>query len=151
MPCKDLSGEIFGNLIVVDRERDPKYRIQDAAVWYCLCECGGFKRTTTYGLTVKGISDCGCVCKDRGNRKLALIGQDFGYLRVIKAIKNIKGRTAWMTQCECGRYRAVLTSLLTSGKITHCGCKKTFKGGRRPDYVYEEIEGMCKIPRKQGG
>ena len=149
MPTVDLSDRIFGKLVVVDREYDPRYKRQQAAVWYCVCECGGFKRVTTHGLTKRGISDCGCE-RDMPERRDDLQGQIFGKLTVLFRTENVKGRTAWITQCECGTYRKVLSSLLKAGKVACCGCTKTGKAGRKPMYTYDHIGEVCRIPRIEG-
>jgi hypothetical protein len=63
-----------------------------------------------------------------------LTGERFGLLRVVKLYRRKKERTFpghynyWSCRCKCGGYKLVITSRLTSGEVTHCGCKR--KPGR---------------------
>ena len=53
-----------------------------------------------------------------------LIGQKFGRLTVIK-FKEIDKKTRqkiWLCQCDCGNEKEVITSYLTSGDTSSCGC-----------------------------
>ena len=53
-----------------------------------------------------------------------LTGQKFGRLKVIKQIGiNSKNRQKiWLCKCDCGNEKQVVTSYLTSGDTTSCGC-----------------------------
>ena len=149
MTILDLTDRVFGKLIVVDRELDPKYKKGYAAVWYCLCECGGFRRVTTPCLLHRGVNHCGeCEKPNPGRIKTSLVGKRCGKLTALFQAESIKGRTAWMCQCDCGNYRKVLTHVFVGKKVYSCGCTNTGKGGRRQKYFYEQIEGVCRIDRK---
>lgn len=58
-------------------------------------------------------------------RKLRLIdltGRQFGKLTVIsRAPENIRGKPAWVCQCECGNTKTIAGSALKSGQKS-CGC-----------------------------
>ena len=52
-----------------------------------------------------------------------LTGQKFGELTVIQRAENdIKGRTQWLCQCDCGKQKIIRGSSLTSGNTKSCGC-----------------------------
>lgn len=51
-----------------------------------------------------------------------LTGKTFGYLTVLNSTR-INNRFGWHCQCICGKTKDVITSNLTSGKVTSCGCK----------------------------
>ena len=53
-----------------------------------------------------------------------LVGQQFGYLTVIREDKDNfkKDHIYWECKCTCGKRRSLQTYQLTSGKVTSCGC-----------------------------
>lgn len=55
-------------------------------------------------------------------KKLDLTGQRFGKLAVIAPAGNIRGRTAWLCQCDCGNQVLVKTYHLRDGHTSSCGC-----------------------------
>ena len=147
----DLSDRIFGKLIVIDRERDPKYipEKQRSAWWYCLCECGGFKRVPTYRLTKGIITHCGC---EKGRDRLDIRGNTYGELTVLFPSEDVPGKnvTTWMTQCSCGRYRRVRTTILRANRAKSCGVCKPHPNVRPSlDNVFEEIGEVCRIGGKE--
>lgn len=57
-------------------------------------------------------------------KKIDLTGQRFGSLTVLnEAVERIRGRVAWMCQCECGDIVAVPSDSLRSGNSKSCGCR----------------------------
>jgi hypothetical protein len=63
---KDLTGQVFGNLIVIDYSHTDKY-----AYWNCKCGCGNEKKIkSTYLIERENIS-CGCL--HRGYREFGTI------------------------------------------------------------------------------
>ena len=54
---KDLTGLHFGRLTVTHRNGSLK---NGAAVWHCVCECGGEKDVSTAHLTGGFVQSCGC-------------------------------------------------------------------------------------------
>lgn len=57
-------------------------------------------------------------------KKINLLGQRFGKLKVIAPAENHKGRTAWLCQCDCGNQKIITTKLLRDGTTKSCGCLK---------------------------
>lgn len=55
---KDLTGLHFGRLTVTHRNGSLK---NGAAVWHCVCECGGEKDVSTAHLTGGFVQSCGCL------------------------------------------------------------------------------------------
>ena len=51
-----------------------------------------------------------------------LVNQKFNKLLVIEPCENIKGRTAWLCQCDCGNVVKVWSKSLKSGNTKSCGC-----------------------------
>ena len=138
----NLEDQFFGKLIVIDRERDPEYIIKGSATWYCLCDCGRFKRASTHQLLAGITRHCGCV-----QSRLNLTGNRYNKLTALfpgQHIENTRSATTWICQCDCGRYRRIHTSVLQSGKAKSCGhCDG--RRHRKSKEVFEHIEGVCRI------
>ena len=60
---KDLTGQKFGRLTVIERAGSDK---QNKAVWICKCECGNITKPIPSDKLISGnTSSCGCLQKDR--------------------------------------------------------------------------------------
>lgn len=74
------------------------------------------------------------------NNAYALAGETFGDLTVLyksKDQKCYKNRgVLWHCRCSCGNECDVLSTLLVTGRKTHCGCKSS------PSYYYVDISGQ---------
>ncbi len=121
---KDLTGETFGKLTVLEKtnERDGRY-----IVWNCRCVCGNEIRVSSKKLQRGTLTSCGCdgrKARKRGAPLIDLTGQRFGDLVVIRRAESVKGKTMWLCRCDCGKEKVVAKQLLTSGIVTDCGCKK---------------------------
>lgn len=57
-------------------------------------------------------------------KKENLLNQKFGKLTVIAPAENIKGRTAWLCLCDCGKQVVVTSKSLKDGNTRSCGCLK---------------------------
>ena len=55
-------------------------------------------------------------------KALSIEGKKFGKLTVVKRSGSIRKKAAWLCACECGAESTVVSSNLTSGKTTSCGC-----------------------------
>lgn len=133
----DLTDHIFGKLVVVDRERDPRKipeQYKHHKVWYCLCECGEPKWATTGHLTKGRVKSCGCSLRKKFV-KYDITNQRFGKLTALERSEKIGNKTAWLCRCDCGLHRKVRLAALRKGEITSCGCDKPNKRGRRA-YVF---------------
>ena len=63
-----------------------------------------------------------------------VIGRSYGMLRVVDELpprirKNNRARRYFVCLCECGGYKTSSWDNLSSGAITHCGCKSPRHGG----------------------
>lgn len=67
---KDLTGQRFGRLVVLDRIPPGEHR---RTRWRCLCDCGREKVTDTNKLTSGNTRSCGCLRRGQmGNKALVL-------------------------------------------------------------------------------
>jgi len=118
---KDLTGQTFGLLYVIERAEDTK---PGRPAWHCQCECGNITTvTSTALLKTGGTKSCGCLRKKQSDSLIDLTGQTFGKLFVMyKDPEAKRGRAKWVCQCECGNYVSVLSDSLRYGKTKSCGC-----------------------------
>jgi len=64
----DISGRIFGRLIVIDKFKSKKCKNGTRIDWLCKCRCGNMKYIPAYNLVSNKTKSCGCLSKD--TRKL---------------------------------------------------------------------------------
>lgn len=119
---RNLIGKRFGKLTVVGKEKETVNRY---CVWHCRCDCGNEVNVNTKQLQRGTVSNCGCVPKTNarnGCQAENLEGRRFGSLTVIRRVENVKGRTCWLCQCDCGNQTRVIAKNLKAGKVKSCGC-----------------------------
>ena len=122
---KDLTGMIFGELTVLERDynyiKEHKLK-QNRPYWKCQCSCGEI-------ITIRG-SDLStnkrtCCKKCSNKRKIKdLTGQKFNYLTVLEITeKRGSNREAiFKCQCICGNIIEVSGKTLQNGGRESCGC-----------------------------
>jgi len=119
---QNLIGRRFGKLVVVGKENETSNRY---CLWHCRCDCGHEVNVNTRQLLRGTISNCGCISKKNarnGAKAENLEGRNFGNLKVIQRVENIKGRTCWLCRCSCGKEIRVTAQNLKAGKVKSCGC-----------------------------
>ena len=62
-PPKDLTGQRFGSLTVVDRDYTRKYN-SGHLFWNCVCDCTNTISIAAHHLTYDTVTDCGCTKKE---------------------------------------------------------------------------------------
>lgn len=117
---KDLTGQRFGKLVVVERV---------AGKWSCLCDCGKTKTVQGGNLTRGATKSCGCgqfsgFSAHNNSIKHDLIGMRFGRYTVLGPDNASEGslKTRWVCQCDCGDTKSVLSENLLRGSTQSCGC-----------------------------
>ena len=115
---QNLINQKFGDLTVKKFAGYDKFKHK---IWLCECACGNTVKVATYKLTSAGKTHCGC----KSTKGRNFINQKFGDLTVKKfAGLDKKGARLWLCECTC-RATVIATSYnLTSGRKTHCGCKR---------------------------
>ena len=121
----DLTGQRFGNLVVVKRADDcitPKglRKVQ----WLCKCDCGNEKVVAAAALKSGAVKSCGY---RYDGKFINIIGQRFGMLTVVERAEdyvssNDVHRMQWLCKCDCGNETIVQISDLKSGRAKSCGC-----------------------------
>lgn len=121
---KDLTGERFGRLIVLNRGE----KIGKNSSFICLCDCGNIKNVRTYSLTSGKTKSCGCLQKEEVSSRMKknILGQKFGKLTVVEEVgKSESGRYLYNCVCECGGNRIVNSKYLLNNDIKNCGCSNS--------------------------
>lgn len=74
--CKDLTGQRFGRLTVIDRAKNHvKPSGKKEAAWNCLCDCGGKSVVVGYRLTTGCTKSCGCLSAEKAAQRLKTHGK----------------------------------------------------------------------------
>lgn len=119
---KDITGQRFGRLIVIEKDH-----IKKGNYWKCKCDCGNIVSVRGVDLKREAVRSCGCLQKEKVKQynwqPLDLIGQRFGKLFVLKRIENDdRGNTRWECRCDCGNILRIRGGALTTGNTKSCGC-----------------------------
>ena len=61
---KDLTGQRFGRLVVVERAEDIRGRV----AWKCQCDCGNISFVRSHSLVQNATKSCGCLTKENGRK-----------------------------------------------------------------------------------
>lgn len=130
--AKDLTGQRFGRLLVLERVEDHIYPSGSRrARWKCKCDCGKITFQLSNVLLSGTVVSCGCWNEEKkhkpSSRRKDLTGKRFGKLTVIERADNIieKGgwqKSAWVCLCDCGNMTTVRQRRLQNGSTRSCGC-----------------------------
>lgn len=66
-----------------------------------------------------------CCSKECSNKIRAknLCSKRFGKLIVLKRVENQGHNPCWLCRCDCGNFKIVQSSMLTTNRTTSCGCE----------------------------
>lgn len=121
----DLTGQQFGDLLVLERGENIKEGNSSRPGWICKCLlCGKIKTINGRNLRQGKSTTCGCI---RGGKLFKNeIGNKYGKLTVIERAENdVRGMAHWVCECECGSKTIVSGGNLRSGITKSCGCLKS--------------------------
>jgi hypothetical protein len=119
--CKDLTGQKFGRLTVVNRVGENNGVF---TMWSCKCDCGNECSTSSKNLIYGRTNSCGCLKVDNLSKRCNdLTGRRFGKL-VVKEKTGLRSRglVVWKCTCDCGGECNASSRNLLSGYKTSCGC-----------------------------
>jgi hypothetical protein len=123
--AKDILGERFGRLLVVERIGAKLQGIR----WKCKCDCGKEMIVDGSSLRTGRTKSCGCMHREDLSKRMTknILGQRFGRLVVIEYIgsrKNRHGSTSamWRCKCDCGQEKIIRGPALRYGVVLSCGC-----------------------------
>jgi len=117
----DLVGQKFGDLTVKEFVGSDKWQ---SKLWLCECTCGNTVIVPTCYLRSGEKTHCGC----KSGKGQVFINQKFGDLTVkeFAGVNKWKNKF-WLCECVCGNKVKVMSTMLTTGKKTNCGCKSIWK------------------------
>ena len=119
MGKRDLTGQRFGKLTVLQRADAPQDGKPAGDRWLCRCDCGGEATVLGANLVRGHTKSCGCL------KENDLTGQHIGALTVLgrsdKYAKRGKRRVRlWECRCDCGATTYKATDTLTAGVENSC-------------------------------
>lgn len=112
----DIIGQRFGKLVVIEYSNSDSGR----ALWKCLCDCGNEKIARGKELRQGKIKSCGCSRK--GKLIKDLLGETFGFLKVVDFAYTKDNNAYWKCVCKCGKEKVAKGTELIQGHIISCGC-----------------------------
>lgn len=135
VPNKDLTGQKFGELTVIEQDLD---YLGGGIYWKCKCSCGNIKSYRALHLQKGNVKSCGCLSRKMSSERNFddITGQRFGKLVVIKAdhVKqdnNGNNSFYWLCHCDCGNDQVVQGDVLRCGGTVSCGCYRAQQSGLR--------------------
>lgn len=69
---KDLTGQKFGRLTVIDISKKVQSGKRERYYWKCKCECGKYHEVRTDGLTSGNVQSCGCLHRGQAIKNVSL-------------------------------------------------------------------------------
>lgn len=118
--AKDLRGQKFGRLTVVDRVEKPEGLKGRNSYWLCKCECGAKKVVVGRDLTSQHSRSCGCLQVELASKDLT--GRVFGHLKAVRVTdRRSASSRIWECDCSCGKTAFVSSNSLVQGATQSCG------------------------------
>lgn len=119
----DLTGQIFGDLYVIEKAENQR---KNGGVWWrCKCSCGNFCDVSATLLVNGRKTHCGCK-SEKKYFKSDLTNKKFNRLTALYPTekRSYGGNVVWHCLCECGNEVDVSYNDLMYNDIQSCGCKK---------------------------
>lgn len=135
---KDLTGQKFNNLTVLNMHIINSASAHHRIKWKCRCSCG--KIILVRGDSIRNGSrkSCGCAKVAVPNKKIIdLTGRRYNSLTVIKEYPRAgNDKIRWICRCNCGKEVVVAAANLKNNHTKSCGCyrrggKSEFLAGQR--------------------
>jgi hypothetical protein len=119
---KNIIGMKFNRLTAIERVYDKSGYIK----YLFKCDCGKEKIIKKYSVLNGSTKSCGCLSDETVRKRCFkdLTGQVFGRLTAYSPHHTTRVGTYWNCKCICGNECIVLTTKLSNGHTTSCGCKK---------------------------
>lgn len=123
---RNLLGQRFGKLEVIEFDGYKKGKYHRAAYWICRCDCGKVKSIQASRLTQGTAKTCGC-SKYEHKEKDDIIGKKFNRLTAIKRIDDERNGIRYLFSCDCGNQKIILKNAVVNGRTKSCGCMSNEK------------------------
>lgn len=118
---KNLLGQRFGKLEVIEFDGYKNGKYHRSAYWKCKCECGNIKSIQASQLLQGIVKTCGCskhLCKEKDD----IVGMKFNRLTAIKRINDTRKGVRYLFLCDCGKQKVILKNAVVNGRTKSCGC-----------------------------
>lgn len=119
----DLTGQVFGQLTVIERNTEKDSSGQ--ATWVCQCSCGKKAIVRGFDLRSGKSKSCGCLSNKiiLGRKPIDISNQRFGRLIALYPTDKRSGNSiVWHCKCDCGNECDISSQSLRSGLTQSCGC-----------------------------
>lgn len=118
---RDLTGQRFGNLTVVEKSGEQPYAGRSR--WKCRCECGKYVTVPGNLLTMGKKTGCGCE-NTKKYPHADITGRKFARLTALYPVpgRTSQGGMIWRCRCECGNETDVSYNNLVHAGMKSCGC-----------------------------
>lgn len=119
---ESIIGKKFNRLTALERVHDNSKYVK----YLFKCDCGNKKIIKKHSVVNGLTKSCGCLSNEKVKKRCFkdLTGQVFGRLTVISPHHTTRLGTYWNCKCICGNECVVLTTKLSNGHTTSCGCRK---------------------------
>ena len=119
----NLIGQRFGKLTVI---QETTFRKNNSVVWDCRCDCGNCLQLSTKELRSDGVSmckNCGTSRKPKANLIASIVGEKYGFLRVLEKTSqtNKSGKILYKCVCDCGEIVYRDSTSLRRHSSPYCG------------------------------
>ena len=116
----DWTGRQVGGLTVLNRgENNQKGKPR----WICRCVCGQTAIVSSWLLSSKQVTSCGCGIHKSTQRSKDITGQKFGRLTVLERSHSLPNQGVfWRCKCDCGNEIIVRGAKMRNGHTQSCGC-----------------------------
>ena len=156
MKFKDIKGQRFGRLLVVERtnsyiQRNGKVCVQ----WLCVCDCSNTVVTMGQSLRNGNTKSCGCYNIDvlKSNFFTNISGEAFGMLKVLERTEDYispKGKrvTQYKCECQCESKTIIIVTptQFRNGSVKSCGClKESFIASQLKAYCVKMYQGVTEF------
>lgn len=121
---KDLLGQSFGELTVVEKTTKRKY---GSIVWKCQCSCGNVSEYCSRQLLRKYATQC------LEHSNINLVGKKFHELTIQGYRRNTGGEVYLFCQCSCGNKIWIKRANLLNGHTKSCGHLKLVENRQKID------------------
>jgi hypothetical protein len=155
---KNLFGERFGRLECIRPLLGEGFK---RITWRCICDCGNYTNVSANSLIMGNTKSCGCYKSEkiRETHKIDIQGRVYGLLTALKPDGKIRGCTAWLCQCECGKQKRIPIAALNCGNSKSCGSKihsslvteaKKLNELNKTEYMtWSAMKDRCKNPKNK--
>ena len=125
----DLTGNIYGELVVIEMLYGYKHTMQNKPRTYCRCCSQDGDEVIVRADALQSGATKSMKGAGKTGKKVNMTGMKFGLLTVIEQTdkRASNGSIIWLCRCDCGNLTEVAAGQLTRGHTLSCGCRHQSK------------------------